>query len=71
MLLFLTQAELFELTERRRKAEQVAWLITNNYPFAIGANGHARVSRQYLLARLSGVLIDTKQSIPEPNWGAI
>lgn len=71
MLLFLTQAELFELTERRRKAEQIIWLITNNYPFAIGANGHARVSRQYLLARLSGVLINTMQSIPEPNWSAI
>lgn len=70
-MLFLTQTELFELTERRRKAEQIAWLISNNYPFAIGANGHARVSRQYLLARLSGVLINTMQSIPEPNWGAI
>jgi Domain of unknown function (DUF4224) len=71
LTLFLTQSELFDLTERRRKAEQIAWLTINEFPFAIGANGHARVSREYLLARLGGVLIIASQAIPEPNWGAI
>jgi hypothetical protein len=71
MLLFLTQTELFELTERSRKADQIAWLKANEYPFAIGANGHARVSRSYLLARLSGVRINATQPLPEPNWNAI
>lgn len=71
MSLFLTQSELVELTERRRKAEQIAWLKGNDYPFAIGANGHARVSREFVLAILGGVRINAAQSLPEPNWGAI
>jgi hypothetical protein len=71
MLLLLTQAELIELTERKNKAGQIAWLRANDYPFAIGANGHARVSRDYVLARLSGIRINAMPSIPEPNWGAI
>lgn len=71
MSLFLSQSELIELTERTRKASQVAWLIANNYPFAIGANGHARVSREYLIARLGGAHIKASRSVPEPNWGAL
>jgi len=46
MTLFLSPAELIELTERTRKASQVAWLIANNYPFALGANGHPRVFQE-------------------------
>jgi hypothetical protein len=71
MLLFLTQSELIELTERKRKAAQIAWLITNSFPFTIGGNGHARVTREYVLARLGGANMDAKRSKPEPNWGAI
>jgi len=71
MTLFLTQTELIELTERTRKASQIAWLIANQYPFAIGANGHARVSRDYVIARLGGAHIKATHTVPEPNWGAI
>ncbi len=71
MTLFLSQAELIELTERTRKASQVGWLIANNYPFALGANGHPRVSREYILARLGGAHIKVTRTLPEPNWGAI
>lgn len=71
MSLFITQSELIELTERTRKAAQIAWLITNQYPFAIGANGHARVSRDYVIARLGGAHLKASRTIPEPNWGAI
>lgn len=71
MSLFLTQSDLMELTERKRKAAQIAWLISNNFPFTIGANGHARVLREYVLARLSGAHINAKRTQPEPNWGAI
>lgn len=69
--MFLTQAELAELTERKRKGEQIAWLKANGYPFAIGANGHARVSREYVQARLAGIQIRAIQSEPEPNWAAL
>mgnify|MGYP002387434431 CR=1 FL=1 len=71
MSLFLSQSELIELTERKRKAAQIAWLIANQFPFSIGANGHARVSREYVLARLGGAHLNASRSRPEPNWGAI
>jgi hypothetical protein len=71
MSIFLTQGELIELTERSRKAAQIAWLVANQYPFAIGANGHARVSRDYVIARLGGANHQAVKKLPEPNWGAI
>jgi hypothetical protein len=71
MSLFLNQSELIELTERKRKAMQIAWLIANQFPFSIGANGHARVSREYVLARLGGANTHAQRPRPEPNWGAI
>lgn len=71
-MLFLTQSELAELTERKRKAEQIAWLKSNGFLFATGANGHARVSREHMQARLcGGTITNTAPAAPEPNWGAM
>lgn len=69
--MFLTQTELAELTERKRKGEQVAWLKKNGYLYAIGANGHARVLREHVQARLCGGSITATPSKPEPNWTAM
>jgi len=69
--MFLTQAELAELTERKRKGEQIAWLKANGYLFAIGANGHARVLREHMQARLCGVSVATVPATTEPNWSAM
>lgn len=71
-MLFLTQAELAELTERKRKGEQIAWLEANNYRYAIGANGHARVMREHVQALLcgGGEALAPAASL-EPNWGAM
>lgn len=69
--MFLTQSELAELTERKRKGEQIAWLKANGYHYAIGANGHAKVLREHLQARLCGISAPTAPASPEPNWGAI
>ena len=69
--MFLTQSELAELTERKRKGEQIAWLKANGYHYAIGANGHARVLREHLQARLCGISMSTAPASPEPNWGAM
>lgn len=69
--MFLTQSELAELTERKRKGEQIAWLKANGYTYAIGANGHARVLREHLLARLCGVSMAAAPAIHEPNWAAM
>ena len=70
-MMFLTQAEVAELTERKRKSEQITWLKENKYPYAIGANGHARVSREYVQARLCGMHMAAVQTTPEPNWAAV
>lgn len=70
-MLFLTQTELAELTERKRKAEQIAWLKANGYYFAIGANGHARVLREHVQAKLCGVSMAIAPAVPEPNWAAM
>lgn len=69
--MFLTQTELAELTERKRKGEQIAWLKANGYHYAIGANGHARVLREHLQARLCGISMTAAPATPEPNWGAM
>lgn len=69
--MFLTQTELAELTERKRKGEQIAWLKANGYHYAIGANGHARVLRDHVHARLCGISMAPTLATPEPNFSAL
>lgn len=69
--MFLTQSELAELTERKRKGEQIAWLKANGYTYAIGANGHAKVLREYLQARLCGISVVTAPAKLKPNFAAM
>lgn len=69
--MFLTQAELAELTERKRKGEQIAWLKANGYHFATGANGHAKVLREHVQARLCGGSVTSAPVTLEPNWSAM
>jgi hypothetical protein len=69
--MFLTQAELAELTERKRKGEQIAWLKANGYHFATGANGHAKVMREHVQARLCGGNVSNAPAAQEPNWAAM
>ena len=65
--MFLTLEELEELTERKRKAEQVSWLRKNRVPFLVGANGHPRVSREFIARKLGGGAPEQ----PEPNFAAL
>ncbi len=66
--MFLTLEELEDLTERKRKADQVAWLRRQRIPHLIGANGHPRVSRAFVENVLAGRRNATE---PEPNFDAI
>jgi hypothetical protein len=68
---FLTHNELAELTERKRKGEQIAWLKANGYSYAIGANGHPRVLSEHVQARLCGGMIAAAPATLEPNWAAM
>lgn len=70
--MFLSQAELAELTERKRKAEQITWLKANGFSFVIGANGHARVLRKHVQAKLCGAAVaPAAAGSMEPNWAAM
>jgi hypothetical protein len=66
--MFLTREELEQLTERKRKADQVAWLRKHRIPYLIGANGHARVSRTFVEKLLGG---SRHAPEPEPNFSAL
>ncbi|NCN88835.1 MAG: DUF4224 domain-containing protein [Gallionella sp.] len=68
---FLTHAELAELTERKRKGEQIAWLKANGYHYATGANGHPRVLSEHVQARLCGGMSTGAPTVLEPNWNAM
>jgi hypothetical protein len=43
---FLTPAELFELTARKRASGQISWLAQAGLRYVIGADGRPRVLRQ-------------------------
>lgn len=69
----LSSDELFELTQRKRKADQIGWLKRERIPYLVGANGHPRVSRDCVLARLgaTGANATVDRPSPEPNFNAL
>ena len=69
--MFLSHDELVELTERKTKATQIAWLKANGFRFVIGANGHPKVLREHVQAKLGGGFKVSAPAEPEPNWAAI
>lgn len=72
MTMFLTHAELVELTERKTKGAQIAWLKANRFQFATGANGHPKVLRSHVQVKLcGGAVAPAGYSSAEPNWGAL
>ncbi len=72
--LFLSTAELAELTGRKLNGAQCQWLKTNGYSFTKNANGRPIVARGHVLARLgvisAGADVIAAQS-PRPNFSAI
>lgn len=52
--MFLTPAELKDLTETSRKDKQISWLRARGWPFEIGEKGHPRVLKSYMLVKLGG-----------------
>lgn len=58
--MFLTAAELADLTGYVRPSAQVRWLRANGYRFEIGGDGLPKVLRSAVTAKLGG-------SLPEPR----
>lgn len=67
--MFLTPAELEQLTDYRRPSAQIRWLRAHRWRFEINAAGHPRVARAYFERRLvnreAGAL-----DFPAPDWTA-
>lgn len=72
--LFLSAAEVVELTGRKLSTSQCRWLSDAGYPFALNANRHPKVARAYVLARLGAThqLNDVPTLVvPRPNFAAL
>jgi hypothetical protein len=65
--MFLTQADLVQLTGRKRKSDQRRWLIKRGYPFELTADGRPVVLRAAVEARF-GVRVRAHNT---PNWEAL
>ena len=64
--------ELAELTERKTKGAQIAWLKANGFRYVVGANGHPKVLREHVQAKLCGTNIPASaHACHEPNWSAL
>lgn len=66
--LFLSDAELHELTGFRRKLRQIQWLKDHGYRFEVNGKGRARVLRSAVLGRLNHRPAPQK---PEPDFAAL
>lgn len=66
--MFLTRKEVADLTGLKRKGAQRAWLLAQGYVIELDAQGHPKVLRAVVEARLGAVVTHQRQ---QPNFGAI
>lgn len=68
--MYLTRAELRELTGYQMTSAIRRWLDRNNWPYAVGGvDGWPRVLRSYHDDRLAGIAAaKPKKTTHEPNW---
>jgi hypothetical protein len=62
--MFLTPAEIEDLTGYQMPARQIKWLKANHYPFEVGGDRKPKVLRSFVASRLGGVV---EPEIPEPK----
>ena len=67
--MFLNDADIEQLTGRKRPADQLAWLRARGYRHDVNGQGRPVVARAEVEAKLvSGV---AHQRRDEPNWSAL
>ncbi len=66
-MMFLTQADLVQLTGRKRKDGQRQWLIRRGYKFELTADGRPVVLRSGVEAKLGFMA----RPSGTPNWEAL
>lgn len=70
-MMFLSADELSELTGRKQRARQIAWLKANKWAHEVNDVGRVLVLRSYFEARLSGQVAIAVPLRSEPNWSAV
>lgn len=69
--MFLTAAELGELTDRTRWSAQIAWLREHHWAFTVSAEGRPKVARQEAERQLvTGTAPARKGGTDEPDFAA-
>lgn len=71
MNLLLTRDELHELTGYARRSDQIRWLERQGWRFVVGADGRAKVGREYAGAMLGTGPANEATLTSEPNWEAL
>ena len=69
--MFLTSAELAELTGYKLPAHQRRWLTAHGWSYATNANGRPVVSRSHAEARLAGAGVADQAPAWAPNLEAL
>lgn len=67
---YLTHSELLELTGRKQRPAQIAWLRVNRWRYAVDANGTPRVLRAYRDKRLFDREVEAVETVG-PDFAAI
>jgi hypothetical protein len=53
--MFLTDAEVADLTGYQKPSSQIKWLAAEKYGYAVGGDGRPKVLREVVISRLGGV----------------
>lgn len=77
--LFLSPAELVDLTGFKMRAGQARWLDQNRWRYAMARNQQPRVARDYFLQRMGALpggtsataLATAEASMEQPNFAAL
>lgn len=68
--MWMSQEQLFVLTDRKKPSLQIKWLIENNFVFKIGADGGPKVLISHV-EEIMGIKINISKRRKEPNEKAL
>jgi len=71
MGLFLTTAELHELTGYKKPGKQLAWLRGQGFIFRVAADGYPRVDRSHYLKLMGGMAGATQHPKSHPDFSSL
>jgi len=69
--LFLTAAELFDLTGYKKPSKQLSWLRGQGFIFRVAADGYPRVDRTHYLKLMGGAVEAARHSKSQPDFSSL